>query len=70
MIHYCPQCADLDQVVEAETHLCERCKDTYCAHFMKAVGPGICWVCGSEKRKPIKLLPPIEDGRNDPVPVS
>ena len=62
MNHYCPQCEDEAQRNGGgayydclETYGCSLCKDGYCAHFMKVVGPQgiptICWVCGSEKNK-------------------
>lgn len=60
MNHHCPEC--IPDGPTAETHRCDRCKDTYCVHFMKTLsafdiktktstGANVCWVCGSEKKR-------------------
>lgn len=51
MAHTCIGCAEDDEV-ELEVHVCKNCHETYCVHFMKAIGKdALCWVCGSEKKK-------------------
>lgn len=61
MNHYCPQCEDEARANGGglaysclEDYSCSRCRDGFCTHFMKSIGPDyICWICGSEKLVPM-----------------